>query len=63
MVEIVLTTLITGSPRGLGDDPELKVVRIIIRMTYLYTVTFGPSDYELHIDRDYVTVHVYSDSL
>lgn len=25
MVEIMLTTLITGSPRGLGDDPELKV--------------------------------------
>lgn len=25
MVEVMLTTLITGSPRGLGDDPELKV--------------------------------------
>lgn len=23
----MLTTLITGSPRGLGDDPELKVGR------------------------------------
>lgn len=25
MVEVMLTTLITGSPRGLGDDPELKI--------------------------------------
>lgn len=33
MVEVMLTTLITGSPRGLGDDPELKVqiyIRIVV---------------------------------
>lgn len=33
MVEVTLTTLITGSPRGLGDDPELKVhiyIRIVV---------------------------------
>ena len=30
---------------------------------YIYTVTYGPTNCELHIDRNYVIVHVYTDGL
>lgn len=42
MVEVMLTTLITGSPRGLGDDPELKVqihVRIVVMGYYIRSLS------------------------
>lgn len=42
MVEVMLTTLITGSPRGLGDDPELKVqihIRIVVMGYYIRSLS------------------------
>lgn len=42
MVEVMLTTLITGSPRGLGVDPELKVqihIRIVVMGYYIRSLS------------------------